>query len=181
MTALCWPVPESPIEDVEWRRYSREGISETVSQPHTHEHHFHVSSTPQLSQSRIVEELAIQPWIIEITSRLQRFLSYEANWNGYGEKPINKQAAKRALIVLHRIALGGPEPVVVPVCDGGIQIEWYYSGMEIEVDIPPAGRVSIYIAHPDGSSVEHHPRQMDDAIWDEVHTIVTGLKDAGVE
>ena len=44
-----------------------------------------------------------------------------------------------------------------------------------------AGRVSIYIAHPDGSSVEHHPRQMDDAIWDEVHTIVTGLKDAGVE
>ena len=180
MTVVCWPITERPIAEVEWRRYSRKGISETVSQPHTHEYQFRDSSALQPSPSRIVEELAVQPWITGITTRLQRFLSYEANWNGYGETPISAQAAKRTMIVLHRVGLGGPEPAVVPVCDGGIQVEWYYSGMEIEVDIPPSGRVSIYIAHPDGSSVEYHPQQMDDAIWDELHTIVTELKVAGV-
>ena len=127
-----------------------------------------------------MEELAIQPWIKEIMSRLQRFLSYEANWNGYGEKPINKQVAKRALIVLHRIALGGPRPVVVPVCDGGIQIEWYYNGMEIEVEVPPDGNESVYIAYRDGTCVEHHPQQMDDEIWGELRAIVAELKVADV-
>ena len=117
---------------------------------------------------------------MEIATRLQRFLSYEANWNGYGEQPISKQAVKHALVVLHRVALGGPEPVVVPVCDGGIQIEWYYNGTELEVEISPHGAESIYIARPDGTCVEYHPQQMDQDIWDTLRAAVAELKAVGV-
>ncbi len=180
MTVVCWSMTERPIEEVEWRRYSRKGISETVSQLHSHEHQFRDTTETQPSHSRILEELAVQPWFVEIATRLQRFLSYEANWNGYGERPISTQAVKRTIIVLHRVALGGPEPVVVPVCDGGIQIEWYYNGMEIEVEIPPYACESIYIAHPDGTRVEHHPQQMDDEIWGKLRAIVAELKVDGV-
>ena len=176
MTAVCWPTTERPIEEVEWRRYSRKGISETVSQLHTHEHQSRDSTAPQPSHSRILEELAVQPWFVGIATRLQRFLSYEANWNGYEERPISTQAVKRTMVVLHRVALGGPEPVVVPVCDGGIQIEWYYNGMEIEVEIPPYGNESVYIAYSDGTCVEHHPQQMDDEIWGKLRAIVAELK-----
>ncbi|MCQ3808259.1 MAG: hypothetical protein OXB92_09480 [Acidimicrobiaceae bacterium] len=134
----------------------------------------------QSVNSHILKDLSAQPWFKEIATRLQRFLSYEANWNGCGEQPISKSAVKHALVVLHRVALGGPEPVVVPVCDGGIQIEWYYSGTEIEVEISPRGAESIYIAPPDGTCVEHDPQQMDQDIWDKLRAVLAEPKADGV-
>ena len=179
MTVACCPKIERPIEEAQWRRYSRKGTSETVSQRHTHEHQFHDKTPPHPSHSRILTDLSFQPWFKEIATRLRRFRSYEANWNGYGEQPISEQVVKRALVVLHYVALGGPEPVVVPVCDGGVQIEWHYSGMEIEVEISPHGSASIYIAHPDGTSVDY-PEQMDQKKWDELRAVVAELKADGV-
>ena len=123
-----------------------------------------------------MQDLATQPWFGHVSERLQRFLSYGPNWNEYGEMPISERAVRRTLVVLHRVAISGPEPVVVPVYDGGIQIEWYYGGIEIEVEVPPSGPVSVYVARPDGSSREDDVQRMDNPIWDELRTIVTRLE-----
>ncbi len=181
MTTLCWSITEKRSEDGGWLSYRKKGASETVSRPRVSEHQLHKSPKLKPFSRGDAEELAVQPWFRNVKTRLQRFLSYEANWNGYGEQPISRQAVKRSLIVLHRVALGGPEPAVVPVFDGGIQIEWYYDGMEIEVEIPPSGRISIFMTFPDGSIVEEHTQQVEDAIWDELQVAIAGLKVSGVE
>jgi hypothetical protein len=76
--------------------------------------------------------------------------------------------------------MSGPTPIVVPVCDGGIQIEWFYGGFEIEVEVPPSGPVLIYIAYPDGSSREYDVQRMDNSALDELRTIITRLEAPGV-
>ena len=180
MTAVCCPTIAESSGGARWRHYSQKGVSETLSQPLAPVHPFPNRTIPQQHQHRIAQNLATQPWFGHVSERLQRYLSYGANWNEYGEMPISEHAVRRTLIVLHRVAISGPEPVVVPVCDGGIQLEWYYSGIEIEVEIPPSGPVSIYVARPDGSSREDDVQRMDDPIWDELHTIVARLEATGV-
>lgn len=176
MTAVCCPTIAEPAAEPGWRRYSQQGVSETLSLRLASVHPFPSRSIPQQQQHRIMQDLATQPWFGQVSERLRRFLSYGPNWNEYGEMPISERAVRRTLIVLHRVAINGPEPVVVPVSDGGIQIEWYYGGTEIEVEVPPSGPVSIYVARPDGSSREEDVQRMDNPIWDELRTIVTMLE-----
>lgn len=180
MTAVCWQTVERPLEDVEWRRYSRKGISETVSQPQTNVYEFRGGTAPQLNLDAYRRELATQPWYGSVHSQLSKFLSYGANWNGYGEKPISEQAVKCAMLVLHRIAMGGPEPMVIPVYHGGIQIEWYYEGLEIEIELPPSSPAAVYIANPNGDSREDIALTLDDPIWDDLHMAILSLKAAYV-
>lgn len=130
---------------------------------------------------RYVNELATQPWFGEVESRLSRFLSYQENWNGYGEKRISRYAVRNALVILHQIGIGGPKPAVVPVHDGSVQIEWYYDGVEIEVEIPPHGFPSVCFARADGTTVEDVVQGLDGPIWDELHATITGLKAADLE
>lgn len=176
MTAVCSPETERPPELAGWRREISRGTSETISQPQTHSFWIRSSPVPHADLHSIREALEAQPWFVDVAERLIRFLSYEANWNGYGEKPISKQAVKSTIIVLHRVAIGGPEPVVVPVSNGGIQVEWYHSGTEIEVEISPSGLMSIFIEFSDGRNSECEPRHMNEPIWDELRTIVASMK-----
>ena len=181
MTTVCCPTMGWSSESLGWSRHLRKGASETVSQPLTRVHQIRSRSLSQPTFDYFLKQLATQPWFGEVSSRLCRFLSYGADWNGYGEKAISERAAIGTIVILHRIGIGGPKPVVVPVYDGGIQIEWYHSGVEIEVEIPPYGPASIYIARPDGSRVEDVVQQMDNPIWDELHEAITELNAAGVE
>ena len=181
MTAVCCPTIADSTAGARWRQYSHRGVSETLSHPLAGVRPFLHQPRPRTHQHRIVQELAAQPWFDHVSERLQRYLSYGANWNDYGESPISERAVRRTLIVLHRVAIGGPEPVVVPVYDGGIQIQWYHSGTEIEVEVPPSGPVSIYLARPDGSCHEDDVHRMDHPLWDELHSTVTRLEAIGIE
>ena len=57
--------------------------------------------------------------------------------------------------VLYRVGLEAPRPDVVPMADGGIQIEWYYSATEVEIEVPPTGPMTILLAFPDGDYTEN--------------------------
>ncbi|MCY4068811.1 MAG: hypothetical protein OXE79_06880 [Acidimicrobiaceae bacterium] len=103
-------------------------------------------------------------------------MSYDRNWNGYGEEAISQRAVVRTLVVLYRVALGGPEPVVVPMSHGGIQVEWYYSGTEIEIDVPPSGPYSLLIVHPDGKFDEKVVDDLEDPIWVRLNPVILGLQ-----
>jgi len=60
----------------------------------------------------------------------------EEGWNGGGEKPPTLEALR----VLHSVA-------VVPVSDGGLQIEIHAGGFDVEIGIEPDGRIGdFYIA-----------------------------------
>ncbi|MXY78953.1 MAG: hypothetical protein F4Y94_04515 [Chloroflexi bacterium] len=98
--------------------------------------------------------LADQPWFNPIRIQLNGFFALGANWNGYGELPIHESAVKRVVDVLDTICADGPAPQVVPMSDGGVQIEWMDGALEIEVEVPPFGPAQILIVEPSGEEIE---------------------------
>ena len=173
MTAVCRP---SPIATHDQRRYSPiGGASETVTQS-ARIHPFPHSITPPRSPDLILQGLRAQPWFKDVFGRLHRFMSYDKNWNGYGEEAISDRAVGRTLVALSQVALGGPTPVVVPMYHGGIQVEWYSGGTEIEIDVPPSGPMSVLIVHPNGTINEECVDNPNDPIWDRLRSMVAGLQ-----
>lgn len=51
-------------------------------------------------------------------------------WDSYGGKAIREHALMKALVI------AGELPEVVPVSDGGAQVEWHLKGFDIEIRIP---------------------------------------------
>ena len=173
MTAMCRP---SPIATRDQQCYSPiGGASETVSQSAT-VYSFPHYMMPSRSPDLVLQSLRAQPWFKDVLERLHRFMSYDKNWNGYGEEAISDRAVVRTLVALYQVALGGPTPVVVPMSHGGIQVEWYYSGTEIEIDVPPFGAISVLIVHADGRVNEEIVDDLHDPIWGRLHSVIIGLQ-----
>ena len=108
--------------------------------------------------------------------RLGQYLSYGENWNGYGESAITAQAVEHTVSLLTKVAMDGPEPAVVPMSDGGIQIEWHYGGTEIEIEVPPGeGELSVYVTRPDGTVLEQPRKSLGDPIWRQLRTRIAAL------
>ncbi len=106
-----------------------------------------------------------QPWFHPTVGRLEGFLSLREDWNGYGEQPIHESAVKRAVAVLNDVCDEGPAPCVVPMADGGVQIEWAAGGFEIEVEVPPAGPAQILIVEPSGEETEMSAHASGSPAW----------------
>ena len=131
-----------------WERTTTVGISETITPVGT----FALRAGPP--RLPVSPGLASQPWFNPMLIQLAGFLALGENWNGYGEHPIHESAVKRAVDVLDTICSDGPAPQVVPMSDGGVQIEWAAGGFEIEVEVPPFGPAQILIVEPSGNEVE---------------------------
>jgi hypothetical protein len=59
------------------------------------------------------------------------------NWNSYGGKSINNDLIQQALSVLGTIMqASSPAPSVVPMGDGGLQIEWHKRQQDLEIVFP---------------------------------------------
>ncbi len=98
--------------------------------------------------------LTKQSWFNSILKRLSELLSLGENWNGYGEKPIQENAVKKAIAVLDTVYQKGPVPEVVPTPDGGVQLEWEKNGYEIEIEIPSVGPALILVVNSSGQDEE---------------------------
>ena len=72
MTALCCPTVEQSTKGAGWQRYSRKGVSETVSQPLAVMSQFPSRSISQPTHRRIVQDLAAEPWFRCVSDRLRR-------------------------------------------------------------------------------------------------------------
>lgn len=94
------------------------------------------------------------PWFPEMLSRIRRLMALGDNWNGYGERAVHDGALKRAVGVLGVIGVDGPCPDIVPTSGGGVQLEWTSADCEIEVEIPPVGLASVYVAESSGEESE---------------------------
>jgi len=89
-------------------------------------------------------EPPIRPWLPDALARLTHLTELGANWDSYGGDPVTADALAqtRALINMlsawHAVAPNLP-PQVVPVPDGGVQIEWHENGYDLDVEIHPDG------------------------------------------
>lgn len=99
--------------------------------------HFPRGTGPQTVQVTSLLEQGL--WSKAATMRLKELAAMPENWNGYGSPPVQPEAIQESFNLLTEFAkLGMPEPNIVPVSGGGIQLEWRNLGSEIEIEVFPS-------------------------------------------
>ncbi len=85
-------------------------------------------------------------WLDDTFERVNRLTTLQEDWDGYGASRVSGNAAINAIRFLVKIAypkLAPPE--VVPVADGGLQVEWHRDGLDFEVMFEPDAPASALI------------------------------------
>ena len=73
-------------------------------------------------------------WIKPTVSAFSAIQNLQENWDSYGGKIIRHDLIKQSLIMLASIMeWNSPAPSVVPLGDGGIQIEWHKNQQDLEI------------------------------------------------
>lgn len=75
-------------------------------------------------------------WQDEMVGALCRFVELPVGWDGYQGKPLRHDTGMFALQLMNGM-MGPhiPSPYLIPVADGGIQIEWHQNKFDIELYI----------------------------------------------
>lgn len=74
-----------------------------------------------------------------VHERIVELLALPENWDTYGGAPISPLATLAALRALD--VLRQTDPIINPSSSGGVVLEWYKNGIEIEILIGPDGKV----------------------------------------
>ena len=107
------------------------------------------------SQERIQVKVAgyVPAWLPITNRELNELLNLEADWDSYGAKPVNPDAAVATIwflgLVMQKESM---MPFILPMSSGNIQLEWHASGIDIEVEITPNGPNVLSIEEANGVS-----------------------------
>ena len=68
-------------------------------------------------------------------AQLKELLQLEPNWDTYGALAIDPKYVAAALkFILTIVPDAAPAPAVVPTSRGGVQLEWYMTGLVLEIE-----------------------------------------------
>lgn len=80
----------------------------------------------EILTSRQTTIMPLPRWQSEALARLAELEGLSPNWDGYGGRPVTRRHANRAMTFLGRIMRDDlPPPEIVPLADGGVQLEWH--------------------------------------------------------
>ncbi|PZS30880.1 MAG: hypothetical protein DLM58_12940 [Pseudonocardiales bacterium] len=84
-------------------------------------------------------------WLVEVAvEAVNRLLRLPADWDANGAAAVSELAAVTAVEWLDQLATSDtPVPHVVPLINGGVQLEWISGGQAFEVEIAPNGDVGV--------------------------------------
>lgn len=84
-------------------------------------------------------------WFGRVAKQARSLLQLPKDWDSYGGKEIDEASVMRGLDILAVIVEPGTaEPSVVPAGHGGLQFEWHRSGIDLEIEVLPPDRLSVY-------------------------------------
>lgn len=87
-------------------------------------------------------------WFDPLMRGLADLLTLPANWDTYGAAPIELKVVNQASQLMKGILdADDPPPWVVPMSNGGIQLEWHENGADLEIEIEPKGIAHGYWFH----------------------------------
>lgn len=110
--------------------------------------------------------------LLKSLSDLFRLRQLNDGWADKDSRALTEYACKTAVSILVALAIPAPpSPQLVPLLDGGVQIEWHVNGYDVEVEVDPTGEVHTFIAGPDESIVLD--RELPPSL---LHTIIPELK-----
>lgn len=95
-------------------------------------------------------------WLRPAISRVEELTALAPGWNSYNAKPIDAGVAMEAVaFLLDHAYRTVPEPSIVPLADGGIQIEWHDGGVDLEIVFSEREPGVFLEDHETGLSEEH--------------------------
>lgn len=77
---------------------------------------------------------AIPNWVEPTIAAFIEIRNLSENWDSYGGKMIDRDLINRSLYVLGTaMQANSPAPSIVPLSDGGLQIEWHRRQQDLEI------------------------------------------------
>lgn len=87
-------------------------------------------------QARILIADAQRAWRDVVMEKLNRLVTLQPGWNGYGAPPVRFENAHFAFRMLEAICESdAPTPQIVPGASGDLQIEWHLRAGDIELHV----------------------------------------------
>lgn len=99
-------------------------------------------------------------WFRPSLDGMSRVLRLTHGWDTYNARPISHRSATSALSFLGDfLESRSAAPAVVPLADGGVQLEWHRGGLDVEIAFSPGEDPEMYVAdHESGREWELDPR-----------------------
>jgi hypothetical protein len=86
-------------------------------------------------------------WLEPVADAFGKVARLGSGWDTYGAAPLHRPTLLAALTFLaHHLDATSPAPAVVPLPDGGIQLEWHRAGVDVELTFDAGGAVDLYFA-----------------------------------
>lgn len=83
-----------------------------------------------------------QRWLTLVEARLNELLRLQANWDGFGAGPVRTDVVQFALQLLSQVLEPDRRaPQIVPLPNGGIQLEWHFAAIDLEIEIKEPNKV----------------------------------------
>lgn len=84
-------------------------------------------------------------WLMPVLQGFADLVALPKDWDGEGASRIDTATVNRALAAVERLfEPNSPTPSIVPLSNGGLQLEWHRGGKDLEIEFSPQGRVSFY-------------------------------------
>lgn len=88
----------------------------------------------QCAARYVVTSTELPPWVEPTLSGFSAIHCLEENWNADGAKKISNDLIRQSLTTLAQIMeISSPVPSIVPLSDGGLQIEWHRRQQDLEI------------------------------------------------
>ena len=98
-------------------------------------------------QTRVPVCLSTIAWENIVIDRLKNLCSLQKGWDGYKGQPTRFDVAYFAMGLLKIVCPPTtPLPSIVPLSSGGLQIEWHYPHIEIELTIREPNNVRAWVS-----------------------------------
>ena len=93
-------------------------------------------------------------YLVKAIQSLSHLHQLESCWDGRTAEMLTDDACETAVRLLVSLAIPAPPTVqLVPLTDGGVQLEWHAGGNDVEIEVDAIGEVHAFISAPDGSDV----------------------------
>lgn len=106
----------------------------------------YVTSFVPPADRKVLGELAL--------ARLNDLLQLSRGWDGFRARPVTDAAAVTAIKTLFAVANDHSlAPQIVPLVDGGVQLEWHAGGFSIEIEVDGSGDAHYLAVNAEGEIV----------------------------
>ena len=120
-----------------------------------------MSSSDALTSSfdeNVDEPAGLPQWHSEALAELAKLEGLVPGWDGYAGLPVSRLHANRALRFLGQFMEDGlPMPEIVPLADGGVQLEWHLPAHRVDFVSDDENPTSVVMVEKPGQEVAELP------------------------